>query len=68
MPPKISRETVIRAVNVILRVPALFIAEAWFRTDPTTVHIPYPTGKGLGTDSTKEFFTHFAYYSGMLGV
>lgn len=55
-------------MNVILRVPALFIAEAWFRTDPTTVHIPYPTGKGLGTDSTKEFFTHFAYYSALLYI
>ena len=30
----ISREHVEAAVGVVLRVPALFILEAWYKTDP----------------------------------
>lgn len=32
------REGLFRAVGVVLRVPSLFIADAWSRTDPETVH------------------------------
>ena len=35
---EMNKETLVRCVNVILRVPALFIAEAWYRTDPNLVH------------------------------
>lgn len=35
MPPwRISREWVEAGVGVILRVPALFLLEVWFRTNP----------------------------------
>ncbi|CAH1784438.1 unnamed protein product [Owenia fusiformis] len=36
MPLKLPRERLLSAVNVILRVPALFIAEIWYRTDLKT--------------------------------
>lgn len=34
----VQREGLMRAVGVVLRVPSLFIADAWSRTDPETVH------------------------------
>ena len=42
-----SENSVARCVSVILRVPALFIAEAWYRTDPKVVHFQlYTQSKG----------------------
>ncbi|GFN84190.1 RING finger protein 145-like [Plakobranchus ocellatus] len=35
--PKISQESVETAVSIILRVPALFLIEIWWRTNPHTV-------------------------------
>ena len=61
MPPKPTKDTVVRVVSVILRVPSLFIAEAWYRTDPRTVHTNY-VAKNATSDSA-EVFVLAAYYS-----
>ena len=54
---KVSREHVEAAVGVILRVPALFILEAWYKTDPDE----------LVQETTKdmEILSIAAYYCGM---
>ena len=54
---RISREHVAAAVGVILRVPALFILEAWYKTDPDK----------LVQDTTKdmEILSIAIYYSGI---
>lgn len=59
---KPSRETLIRGISVILRVPSLFIAEAWYRTDPKLVHSNY-VGKDTPHEKTGEVFILTAYYS-----
>ena len=53
---RISREHVEAVVGVILRVPALFILESWYKTDPDE----------LVQDTTKdmEILLIAAYYSG----
>ena len=63
---KINREFIKRSVSIILRVPALFIAEIWFRIDPKTIvsHIHHEDIPNAALDTTKEFFTYFVYYSG----
>ena len=68
----ISRETLIKTVNVILRVPALFIAEIWLRTDPHTVSIPILhnkisdgiVDKAIHSMKTHDFAVLAAYYIG----
>ena len=54
---RISREHVECVVGVILRVPALFILDSWYKTDPDE----------LVKDTTKdmEILLIAAYYSGM---
>lgn len=38
---ELSREKIITIINVILRVPALFIAEVWCRHDPSLFQLDY---------------------------
>ena len=56
MKVSISREHVEAAVGVVLRVPALFILEAWYKTDPDK----------LVQDTTKdtEVLSIAVYYGG----
>ena len=63
MPIKISKEAWRRAVSVILRVPSLFIAEAWYRTSPTAMQQQY-LGKGVSPDRSQEILIQVVYYSG----
>ena len=63
MPVKLSKHLVVRAVSVILRVPALFIAEAWYRTDPKSIQSHYQAW-GQHTDHPEEVLFHVAYYTG----
>lgn len=71
---KIKREFIKRSVSIILRVPALFIAEIWFRIDPKTIvsHIHEDDHiqdvKQAAMDTTKEFLTYFIYYSGFFYI
>lgn len=63
MIPKPSEESILRGVSVILRVPALFIAEAWYRTDPKTA-IHYGTSMGaVDHDGRHQVFIKTIYYS-----
>ena len=63
MAVKVTREMVVRAVSVILRVPSLFIAEACYRTNPQTVHDMY-AGRGRAIDPTHQLIIQMMYYSG----
>ena len=38
MPLKITRDVLLRGVSIVLRVPALFIVDTWYKTDPLAVH------------------------------
>ena len=53
-----------QAVSVILRVPSLFIAEAWYRTDPQTVHNHYVNNTGRQVDPNLEIVFSAGYYAG----
>lgn len=81
MPLKLSRENVMRVVSVILRVPALFIAEAWCRTDPMQVHQQYHVKSSQFVmenippdhrhfekelEKTHELLIHTVYYLGSI--
>ena len=65
-----NKDNIIRCVSVILRVPALFIAEAWYRTDPKVVHFHlYTQSKGPPALANIEKRHHevlieTVYYSG----
>ncbi len=61
----ISKETLKRAVGVILRVPSLFIAEAWCRTNPMAMQQQY-LGKDAAADRSQEILFRVVYYSGEL--
>ncbi len=65
MPIKISRETLRRGVGVILRVPSLFIVEAWYRTNPAAMQHHY-LGKDATIDRNQEIMIEVVYYSGRL--
>lgn len=55
-PLKLSQDCIETAVSVILRVPALFLIEVWFRTNPhTTIQ--------LHSDDV-EIIVTVAYYLG----
>ena len=70
----ISRDALIKIVNVILRVPALFIAEVWLRTDPQTISLPVLhnkinkdlVDKAIHSMKTHDFAVYAAYYSGKI--
>ena len=76
---KLNRDNILRGVNVILRIPALFIAEAWYRTDPMQIHqqfhpkstqfvkenIPVDHGQFVkDIERTHEILIHTMYYLG----
>ena len=63
MPFKVSKEALRRVVSVILRVPSLFIAEAWYRTSPTAMQQQY-LGKDATVDRSQEILIQVIYYSG----
>lgn len=55
---KVSQESLEQAISVILRTPALFLIEVWFRTDPhTTIQ--------LHSDDA-EIIVTVAYYMGKM--
>ena len=56
---KVSKESLEWTVSVILRTPAIFLLEVWFRTDPhTTIQ--------LHSDDV-EIIVTIAYYMGKYG-
>ena len=63
---KIPREKIERVVGVILRVPALFIAEAWYRTDPSSMQHVDGLSKNANDRLHVGVFT-ILYYTGMSG-
>ncbi|ELT99017.1 hypothetical protein CAPTEDRAFT_179209 [Capitella teleta] len=68
MLPKPSRDTAIKAVGVILRVPALFIAEAWYRTDPEAAAESYSKQfrSPEPLDRPHQVFVRALYYATVL--
>ena len=59
-------KTVLQIVNVILRLPALFVAEIWCRTDIKTIEIPilqpYSDGNVGHSSGTHDFVVSVIYY------
>ena len=56
-------------VGVILRVPALFIAEVWYRSDPKSIHSHYEApvennNLNINLEKSWMLLSHAAYYSG----
>jgi hypothetical protein len=60
-----SRVAVLNAVSVILRVPGLFIAEAWYRSNPLTIQRQYSSLDFHGKmERPHELVFYLLYYSG----
>ena len=59
----ISKETLTRGVNVILRVPSLFIAEAWYRTSLQSMQALVYPGRARQLDSSHQLMLKTLYYS-----
>ena len=68
----ISAKTILHIVNVVLRVPALFIAEIWCRTDVKTIEIPilqeFSDGSLPHSSGTHDFVVSVMYYFGKYKV
>lgn len=71
----LPKETILRIVNVILRIPALFILEVWLKTDPSHIRIPLLDNQNedrksivnsaIQSTGTHDFVVFALYYIGM---
>ena len=69
----ISKETLLVIINVLLRVPSLFLLEVWMRTDSKDITVSWLLSKygeneaknpSVALDGTYNIAVKFTYYSG----